>query len=305
MLLLEDKRFYVYIYLDPRKPGEYIYGEYNFNYEPLYIGKGCDQRKEFHLRYYKKINPRSNLVFLRKIKKILSLNKIPIIKIIKENLNEKDAYSLEFDIIKIIGRRILNNGPLLNISDGGVLKFSKERKKEIQRKSTESRMIIKSLMSEKEKEDARQRKSLKTLEQRKRMDPIKLKELDNKFIYNRKNKKTKEETKKKISESKKKYMQSLSPEERKQKFGHNKGHKMSEEQKEKISQTLKQNPKIITEETRKKLSEAGKRHKVTEQTREKLRQVHLNKKMSEETKRKISETKKRNFLKKKLGNNED
>jgi hypothetical protein len=36
--------FYVYIYLDPRKPGKFHYGEYCFDYEPFYVGKGKDNR---------------------------------------------------------------------------------------------------------------------------------------------------------------------------------------------------------------------------------------------------------------------
>ena len=35
-----EKKYYVYIYIDPRKPGKFKYGEYEFDYEPFYIGKG-------------------------------------------------------------------------------------------------------------------------------------------------------------------------------------------------------------------------------------------------------------------------
>jgi len=32
-------KYYVYVYLDSRKPGKYKYGEYEFDYEPFYVGK--------------------------------------------------------------------------------------------------------------------------------------------------------------------------------------------------------------------------------------------------------------------------
>lgn len=54
MLLLEDRRFYVYLYLDPRKPGNYSYQiddkTYHFDYEPFYVGEGKGERMYDHLR---------------------------------------------------------------------------------------------------------------------------------------------------------------------------------------------------------------------------------------------------------------
>ena len=34
-----DKRFYVYIYLDTRKIGQFNYGEFSFDMEPFLCGK--------------------------------------------------------------------------------------------------------------------------------------------------------------------------------------------------------------------------------------------------------------------------
>ena len=43
------EEFYVYIYLDPRKPGKYTYEDLCFLYEPFYIGKGKNNRIDGHL----------------------------------------------------------------------------------------------------------------------------------------------------------------------------------------------------------------------------------------------------------------
>lgn len=45
-----QNKFYVYVYLDPRKPGKYKYGEYEFDYEPFYVGKGTGRRIRNHFK---------------------------------------------------------------------------------------------------------------------------------------------------------------------------------------------------------------------------------------------------------------
>lgn len=104
--------FYVYIYLDPRKSGSYRYGELEFDNEPIYVGKGKDDRDLCHLKKAK------NIVLENKLKKI-QLTEQPIIIRHKENLNELDAFDLEILLINRIGRKDLGLGPLLNLTDGG------------------------------------------------------------------------------------------------------------------------------------------------------------------------------------------
>lgn len=113
---MENEKFYVYVYLDPRKNGNFIYGDYNFEYEPFYIGKGYKQRCNEHVWDCKlKISSFKT----SKIKKILLLGLKPIILKVSENLFEVDAFDLEKKLIAIIGRHDLKKGPLTNLTDGG------------------------------------------------------------------------------------------------------------------------------------------------------------------------------------------
>ncbi len=106
--------YYVYIYLDPRKSGEFKYGNYTFEYEPFYVGKGTKSRYLRHLK-----ETLRNPLKTNKIKKILDLKLTPVILKVKEHITNADALSLEIDLIKIIGKIINKTGPLTNISDGG------------------------------------------------------------------------------------------------------------------------------------------------------------------------------------------
>jgi len=108
----QDK-FYIYAYLDPRKPGIYKYGEYSFDHEPFYIGKGSNDR-------IYSLDKRS-IYFKNKVNKLLKLGykKSNIAIKIKFNISENLSFELEKLLIKTIGRKDLMLGPLMNFTDGG------------------------------------------------------------------------------------------------------------------------------------------------------------------------------------------
>ncbi len=111
-----ENEYYVYVYLDPRKPGEFAYGEFKFEYEPFYIGKGKGLRIYSHLHCSDKD---LNRYKVNKIKVILKEGLEPIILKIKESLTNEEACNLEKEVIKTIGILKLQKGPLTNIAPGG------------------------------------------------------------------------------------------------------------------------------------------------------------------------------------------
>lgn len=110
--------YYVYIYLDPRKPGRYNYQNYYFDYEPFYIGKGKDHRYKIHLHKVKLGNYK-DLLKNYIIRDILNEGLEPIIIKYQEEMDEQSSLNLEKDIIIKIGRVDLKTGPLTNLSNGG------------------------------------------------------------------------------------------------------------------------------------------------------------------------------------------
>jgi len=148
---LEELIFYVYVYLDPRKAGIYQYGEYCFDYEPFYVGKGCNGRDRVHLyeSTYK------NRGFGNKIKKIQRVtDNNPIIIRQADRLLNKDACSLEPNMIKTIGRKDLGTGPLLNLKDeeAGSSNISEESRQRMRKpKSEEHRNSMKKAWIERRK----------------------------------------------------------------------------------------------------------------------------------------------------------
>jgi len=105
-------KFYIYIYLDPRKSGRYCYNDVCFIFEPIYIGKGKDNR-------YKELDNSRCRLFKNKINKIKQSGLEPIVFKLYENLNEENSFKFEKQLINEIGRINLKTGSLVNITDGG------------------------------------------------------------------------------------------------------------------------------------------------------------------------------------------
>lgn len=112
-------KYYVYIYFDPRKRVEKNYClDYSFVYEPFYVGKGSGSRAFAHLKQaynFKDFKIRCNKEkcdLIRQIKTATSLD--PKIEIIKYFDTQEQAYDYEKKLIQSIGRKHLEEGPLLN-----------------------------------------------------------------------------------------------------------------------------------------------------------------------------------------------
>lgn len=124
--------YYVYVLMDSSKPGKYIYDEYEFNYEPFYIGKGRNNRIKD--TFYDKSPFKYN-----KIKK-LKENNIDIISLkIVENISNNDAMNLEIKLITLIGRRDDNKGTLVNQTDGGDGRSNSKQTEETKNKISKNR----------------------------------------------------------------------------------------------------------------------------------------------------------------------
>jgi len=261
---LENKKFYVYVYLDPRKPGEYVYGKYKFDYEPFYVGKGSGRRFRVHLYNHKLKRNKYNNNKIKKISKFIGKNNLPIVII--DCSCEKEAFELEKKLIKLIGRADLGEGTLTNLTDGGEGVSGHKHSKETRRKMSKSKEGFVPW-------NAGMRYSE---EGRKKMREIRI------------GKKCSEETKRKMSEA------------AKGEKNHNFGKPLSEETKRKLSEANKgeKNPmygrhlvpwnkgktNVYSEETIRKMSEAKKGKMSTKETRKKMSEARKGKKRIEEAK---------------------
>ena len=106
--------FYVYKLVDPRTN------------QPFYVGKGSADRAWSHL----KTGDSKNLLKRAVVESIYKSDSEPIIEIVHENLEEKDAYRLETVYIRKFGRLLSGNGGVLtNMVLSGAVKRSKNKDK--------------------------------------------------------------------------------------------------------------------------------------------------------------------------------
>jgi len=274
-------KFYTYIYLDPRKKGPFTYGEYTFNYEPFYVGKGSANRLNEHL---KEINNKFlddfGLTLKQKILiEMIKFDKVdPIILKVKEGLNEKEAFNLEILLISLIGRLDKKTGPLTNLTEGGEGISGWLASKETRRKMSNYHKGKHHLEETKKKiRDSNKGKKL--------TGRILSQETKDKISKGNKGKKMSEESKKKISKSNK------NPSNKTRQ-------KMSESAKNKnpISEKTRQKLKESTiqqwrdETTRSKIISSLRGRICSEVTKKKISKKHKNKILSQETKDKISKS---------------
>lgn len=254
--------YYTYIYLDPRKPGRYTYGNIiSFLYQPFYVGKGKGKRMYVHIEEAMKSNESTHK--LNTIRSIISegYELVNYVVMLTKNISNYVASNChEPFFIELIGRYDLHKGPLTNKTDGGDGLFNPSD--ETKQKISNSRKGIKpSPMSLEKKRCTEQKKK------------------ENGYVSPIKGRKMSEEQKQKIKEGNKKFWEGkeriISEETRKKIAKANTGKKygkrppMPEEQKQKMSEARKGKP--LSEETKRKMSETrkGRSFGWSEESREK------------------------------------
>lgn len=111
----------VYIICDPTLPGDYDFFGLKFKFLPRYVGK-TRQSVSIRIRAHLRAARSSDLSdpkerFLKWL--FWWQNLKPEVQIYESGLEESAALELERDLIYVIGRRDLKEGPLLNKSNGG------------------------------------------------------------------------------------------------------------------------------------------------------------------------------------------
>jgi len=112
---MNNLKYYNYVYLDPSKPLKYkVQGlDLIFDYEPFYVGKGVGKRYKQH-KYFK-----DRTFMYSKLKSLEKKGLEPIVVFVAKNISTEESCENEKYLIQVIGRRDLNKGSLVNLTNGG------------------------------------------------------------------------------------------------------------------------------------------------------------------------------------------
>lgn len=134
----------------------YVYVAFRPNGIPCYVGKGSGDRWKIH--FTRCSNPHLNNIIKR------ANNNLPIV-IIKDGLNEQEAFEIEKAFIAALGRET-DGGPLVNLTTGG--EGSSGRVETLEMRARRS-LLRRSLGKEWQKRNNAARKRALTAEVRKRI----------------------------------------------------------------------------------------------------------------------------------------
>lgn len=107
------KRFYVYALLDPRRSGRMEMWPCSFFEEPFYVGKGTQRRARLHGCKSSRSPAKDRIL------EIEADGQRTSVMILADGLLEDESFAIEKFFIAQIGRRMRNEGPLLNRTAGG------------------------------------------------------------------------------------------------------------------------------------------------------------------------------------------
>lgn len=276
--------YLVYVLLDSRKPGLFRYGDFEFNYEPFYVGMtkekyGTARIKSHFCDAYKnrdKIEKDRNPYKSEKIRHIkFQTGNDPLSLKYKKGLTQDEARQWEKNLILNIGRS--RKGPLTNLTNGGEGIYGYNRT--LEEKQNLSLLKKGTHLSEETKNKiSRSLKERNALIERHFNRGRKISnETKKKMSESHKGKSPSEETRKKQSQKLKNRV--FSPEALIKMSLAKKGKKLSKETliKMSLSRTGAKNPnygKHRTEETKRKLFLANIGKHPSEETRKKMSDAH-------------------------------
>ncbi len=108
--------YYVYIFLDPRKPGKWEYNGIIFDFQPFYVGKGTRYRMNSH--FYNSSRKAKNLK--NNVIKAIEESGLEVIRQkIFTGIEDQEAKYIEIDIILKFGRIDIGTGFMTNHTNGG------------------------------------------------------------------------------------------------------------------------------------------------------------------------------------------